>query len=125
MLFSPFCSKRSGDIEAFIPNVIERHLFDVMNRALSAANIVDSLNDQQKEKLEMDLFFVDWMRAEDRPTSSGVNCTSATTTSRARPRCQCSSTHGFCPSEKGRPYLGTYESYCWRMRNSVERQVQT
>ena len=59
MLFSPFSSKHSGDIEAIIPNVIERHLFDVMNRALSAANIVYSSNDQEKEKLEMDLF--PWM----------------------------------------------------------------
>ena len=66
-IYSPFFPKHTGAVEAYTPNVLERHLFGVLDRSLSAANIKYELSGRGGETSEMDFLCVDWMRAEDRP----------------------------------------------------------
>ena len=66
-LFSILFSKHTGAVEAYTPNVLERHMFGVFDRSLSAASIKDELRGRGEQTSGMNLFFVDWMRAEDQP----------------------------------------------------------
>ena len=66
-LFSILFSKHTGAVEAYTLNVLERHMFGVLDRSLSAASIQYELRGRDEQTYEMNLFFVDWMRAEDQP----------------------------------------------------------
>ena len=66
-IYSSFSPKHTGAVEAYTPNVLERHLFGVLDRSLSAASIQYELRGRDEQTYEMNLFFVDWMRAEDQP----------------------------------------------------------
>ena len=66
-IYSAFSLKHTGAVEAYTPNVLERHLFGVLDRALTIANGKYELSRRGEQTYEKNFFFVDWMRAEDRP----------------------------------------------------------